>query len=329
MKYKHLSLEEREILFKYKALGKSLRYIAKRLGRSHSTLVRELKRPKFGKSYLPCKAEKEARRIAFRQRARAALKNPTIFLFVREHLRKPYSWSPETIAGRLPKEYKGQSICTESIYRYIYLNKKTKREKLWKYLELHRRKRMKKNGRKVKSFTKLSEAIPIDLRPKSINERVELGHWETDNMEGVRSDKTAVSVTTERVTRKVKLGKLNGHTAQIKTDTVVGQLKSEDMGIVKSITMDRGPENSGYKIISDKLNIPVFACNPYHSWEKGTVENTVKRIRKYIPKGISVDNITQEYLTALEDKFNNTPRKCLGFLTPNEYYEKIQTASNK
>jgi len=327
LKYKHLSLEEREKLFAYRALGKPFRWIAKRLGRSHSTLVRELKRPKYGRAYLPCIAQREADRVGLRQRQRAALKNPLIFLFVREHLRPPYSWSPEMIAGRLPLIHPGESICTESIYRYIYLNPKTKREKLWRYLELHRKKRMKKDGRKVKSFSKLTEAIPIQMRPETINKRIELGHWETDNMEGVKSDKTSVSVTTERVTRKVKLGKLNGHTARVKTDVVVNQLKGEVKGFVKSITMDRGPENSGYRKVRDRLSVDVYACTPYHSWEKGSVENTIKRIRRFVPKGMSVDNITQEYLTALENKFNNTPRKILGFLTPNEYYERIRLAS--
>jgi len=327
LKYKHLSLEEREKLFAYRTLGKTFRWIAEKLGRSHTTLIRELKRPKYGKAYLPCIAQREADRVAIRQRQRAALKNPLIFLFVREHLRKPYSWSPETISGRLPLEHPGESICTESIYRYIYLNKKTKREKLWKYLELHRRKRMKKDGRKVKSFTKLSEAIPIDLRPEHINNRQEIGHWETDNMEGKKTDRTSVSVTVERTTRKVRIGKLSGHTAQVKTDSVINSLKLEDSGFVRSITFDHGPENSGYKTIGEKLNVITYACNPYHSWEKGTVENTIKRLRRFVPKGISVDNVTQRYLTALENKFNSTPRKVLGFLTPNEYYGRIHLAS--
>ena len=325
--YKHLSLEEREKLFAYKTLGKSLRWIAKRLGRPHSTLVRELKRhSKYGKPYIPCRAHSEAIRVSTRQRQRAALKNPLIFLFVRTHLRED-RWSPETIAGRLPHVHPEETISIETIYRYIYLNKKTKREKLWKHLTLHRKTRMKKEGRKVKSFCRLSEAIPIQNRPEHINKRIELGHWETDNMEGRRSDKAVISVTTERVTRKVKLGKLNGHTARVKTVVVISQLISEEKGFVKSITMDRGPENAGYRVISKKLGIPVFACSPYHSWEKGSVENTIQRLRRYIPKGISIDNITQEYLSALEDKFNNTPRKVLGFLTPNEYYGRIQSAS--
>ena len=297
------------------------------MGRSHSTLVREIGRPKFGKEYIPCIVQREVEKIASHQRIRARLKNPLVFTYVREHLRPPYSWSPETISGRLPVDHPGESICPETIYRYIYLNPKTKRERLWKYLTLHRKKRMKKDGRKVKSYTKLSEAIPIQERPEYINNRIELGHWETDNMEGVRNDKTSVSVTTERVTRKVKFGKLEGHTARVKTDMIVGQLESEDNGFVRSITFDRGPENSGYKEIGERLEVDTYACTPYHSWEKGTVENTIQRLRRFVPKGFSVDTISQEYLRALEDRFNNTPRKVLGFLTPNEYYERIRLAS--
>jgi IS30 family transposase len=315
-------------LFAYKALGKSLRWIAKRLGRSHISFVRDLGRhTKYGRDYLPCNAQKEAERSAVRQRQRAALKNPTVFLYVREHLREPYLWSPETISERLPLDHPGESICTESIYRYIYLNPKTKREKLWKYLILHRKKRMKKYGRKVKDYTKLTEAISIDLRPVSVNKRNEFGHWETDNMEGKRSDKTAVSITVERVTRKVKFSKLTGHTASVKTKAVVQSLSLEENRFVKSITMDRGPENSGYRQIRDPLDVTIYGCNPYHSCEKGTVENTIQRLRRYIHKGVSVENINQPYLTLLEDKFNNTPRKCLGFLTPDEYYERIRSAS--
>ena len=327
LKYKHLNLEEREKIYALKEKGLSLRSIAKRLNRNVSTISGELRRPKFGKEYIPCVVQKEVERIASRQRQRARLKNPTVFLFVREHLRQD-GWSPETIAGRLPHVHPGESVCHETIYRYIYLNPKTKKEKLWKYLTLHRKKRMKKEGRKVRGYTRLSEAIPISERPDSINKRKESGHWETDNPEGKKSDKTSVSVTVERVSRKTKLGKLTGHTARVKTKSVVGSLSKEDKDFVKSVTMDRGPENSGYQDIEDAPDVDIYACNPYHSWEKGSVENTILRLRRYIPKGTSVDGITQEYLDLPEDKFNNTPRKCLGFLTPNEYCERIHLASN-
>lgn len=319
---------EREKLFAYISSGKSLRWVAKKMRRSHTTLSRELeRRSKYGRKYIPCYAQKEAERISSRQRQRSRLKNPLIFLYVRKHLRPPYSWSPEIISGRLSIDHPGESICHETIYRYIYLNKKTKSEKLWKYLALHRRKRMKKDGRKVKRYTHLSEAIPVPERPEHINNRSEPGHWETDNMEGKRSDKTSVSVTVERVTRKTKLGKLTDHTSKTKTNLVVEQLKGERIK-VKSVTYDRGPENAGYKKISKELGAEAYACSPYHSWEKGTVENMIKRARKYSPKGESVDGVTQKHLNMVEDILNNTPRKCLNYLTPNEYYERICSASN-
>lgn len=317
---------EREKLFGFREKGLSFRAISKLLHRNVGTISREIDRhTKYGRRYVPCHAHSESIRVGVRQRRKSALKNPTVFLYVRTSLRKEL-WSPEIIAGRLPIDHPGESICLETIYRYIYLNPRTKRDKLWKYLELHRRKRMKKNGRKVKEYSKLTEAIPIQERPEIINNRLEAGHWETDNLEGKRSDKSAISVTVERVMRKTKLSKLSAHTAQVKTKAVIQNLNQErkinDI-FVKSITFDRGPENSGYKEIGVKLGITTYACNPYHSWEKGTVENMNKRIRRFIPKGISVEDITQEYLTLLEDKLNNTPRKVLNYLTPNEFQKKL------
>lgn len=324
--YKHLSLEERERIFGFKEKGLSLQDIAKLLHRNVGTISRELNRhSKYGKRYLPCHAQREALRIGSRQRRRSALKNPTVFLYVRTKLRNEL-WSPEIIAGRLPIEHPGESICFETIYRYIYLNPRTKRDRLWQYLELHRRKRMVKNGRKVKEYTKLTEAIPIQNRPETINNRSEVGHWETDNMEGKRSDKTAISVTIERLLRLTKLTKLEGHNASVKTDAVISRLKEEwkiNPDFVKSITFDRGPENSGYKTIKEKLKVEIYACNPYHSWEKGGVENMNKRIRRFIPKGSSVEFITQQYLNILETKLNSTPRKVLNYLTPFEFQRKI------
>lgn len=313
-------------MFGLREKGLSLRAISKQLKRNVGTISREIDRhTKYGRRYLPCYAQREALRVGARQRRKSALKNPTVFLYVRTSLRKEL-WSPELIAGRLPIEHPGESICHETIYRYIYLNPRTKRDRLWKYLELHRRKRMQKNGRKVKEFEKLSEAIPIGNRPELINNRLEPGHWETDNLEGKRSDKSAISVTVERLMRKTKLAKLSAHTAQVKTKAVINNLNQEkkiNPEFVKSITFDRGPENSGYKEIGKRLGITTYACNPYHSWEKGGVENMNKRIRRFIPKGISVEGITQDYLTLLEDKLNNTPRKVLNYLTPNEFQEKL------
>jgi IS30 family transposase len=325
--YHHLSLEEREKLYAWKEAGISLRKIGQRLKRNVGTLSREWRRnAKYGIPYLPCTAHRKSEKRALKQRYRAPLKEPLIFLYVRTRLRDR-KWSPEAIAGRLPIDYPGYSINDETIYRYVY-GKKQRRMKLWEHLVLHRRKRMKKNGRKVKAYGRLSEAISIKDRPSIITARVRPGDWETDNMEGKRSDETAVSVTVDRMTRVTRLWKLADHTAATKAEALIVQMKQEDPVLRGSITCDRGPENSNHADITDIHHMPVYACDPYHSWEKGTVENTIGKIRRYIPKGRSVDGVSQKKLDLIEKIMNNTPRKCLGFLTPNEYFEKILIASH-
>lgn len=318
-KYSQLNLEEREKLYGWKQKGLSLRQIAKQLGRSHSSLVRELKRHmQYGKPYLPCIAEKRSKRWSVKQRYQAPLKPPLIFLYVREKLR--LGWSPETIAGRLVIDHPGFSITDETIYRYVY-GKKQKRMKLWKYLTLGRKKRRVKYGRSVHRSTKIPEAISIDLRPQEVTQRKTPGHWETDNMEGVRSDQSVVSVTVERLARITLLNKMNDRTAKSKTHIVVDRLSDFPRALKQTITADNGAENTQHKAITEQLNLEgMYFCHPYHSWEKGTVENTIGRLRRFIPKGSSIDQLTDEEIAVVEHSINSTPRKCLGFLTP---YEKM------
>lgn len=325
--FHQLTLEEREKYFLWKNQGVSLRNIGKRLGRSHTTLSREFKRhTRYGRPYLPCRADRRAHRWADRQRYRAPLKEPLIFLYVREHLRAPFRWSPETIAGRLPVDHPGYTIDDDTIYRYIY-GKKQKRMKLSRYLLLHRKKRMKKYGRKVTNRGEVVHAISISKRPKSVMKRKRVGHWETDNMEGVKSDATGVSVTVERMSRVARLRKLADHTAATKTGVLLTQFSDEPDACKKSITLDNGPENKDGGRFQRITTMTVYKTVPYHSWEKGTVENTVGRVRRWIPKKTSVDGITQKHLMIIEDDMNNTPRKILGYLTPNEVYAKISKSS--
>jgi len=201
---------------------------------------------------------------------------------------------------------------------------KGRRFKLWKHLVHHRKKRMKKGGRKVKHYAQLASAVPIDDRPEYINTRTRIGDFESDNMEGKRSDKTSVSVSVDRTSRKVYIKKLNDHKALTKAKAIIQDLEST---IACSITVDRGPENARHDTIEQQTGVVTYACNPYHSWVKGTVENTIGRVRRKIPKGTSVDSIQQYELTTIERWMNSTPRKCLGFLTPDEYHEKMQTTS--
>lgn len=325
--YKHLSLEEREKLYFLRGQGLSLRYIGDILGRKHSSLSRELRRNKVGLGkrsreyltfeYIPCKAQIKAEKRAIKQRMKAPLKETLIWLYVRVHLREPFSWTPEEISNRLGLEHPGKYINTESIYQYIY-SRKAKRCKLWELLPNARKIRMKKLGRKIQRSGKIPGSISIDLRPKVVGRRKQFGHWETDNIIGKNTDDSALSVSVERVTRYTILTKLNNRSAQTKTDTLVKRLLEFTLHSRRTLTQDNGKENSYHDQITIQTTMKVFFCHAYHSWEKGTVENTNQRIRRFIPKGISMDQVTEEYIKSLEYKLNNTPRKCLNYLTPQE-----------
>jgi IS30 family transposase len=317
-KYHQLSLEEREKIYAWKLQGVTLREIGRRLKRNHTSLSRELKRNKQpGTEYISCKAHERSIKRGVDQRHHAPLKNPLIFLYVRRGLRR--KWSPEEIEGRLPIDFPGYSITDETIYRYIY-KRWVKRLKFWRYLTLRRKKRMKHRGCRPRRDSKIPNARGIDRRPKIINERKTIGHWESDNMEGIKTDKTAVSVTVERSLRLAHLTKVAGKKSDSKTMAVTTRLQKYPRKLRKTITLDNGSENTYHQIIKINLNMNVYFCHAYHSWEKGTVENTIGRLRRYLPKGKSLDHLTDEKLKQIEEEMNNTPRKCLGFLTP---YEKL------
>lgn len=322
--YKHLRLEERERMYALKESGKSLREIAKTLERSAATISREFRRNhRAGEKYLPCRAQRKAENKAVKQRYKAPLKEPGIYLYVKDHLKM--KWSPETIAGRLSVEYPDKSITPETIYAYIY-KPKNKKQKLWQYLTHARKKRMKKDGRRVRRECKIPNAVSIDLRSKTVEKREALGHWETDLMEGTRKTRDVLSVTVERATRYTLLAKLPTKKAKHKTDSLITQLQILPRRLRKSVTADNGTENTNHSEVTKHLKIPVYFCHPYHSWEKGTVENTIGRIRRVIPKSTDLTPITHEQVTLLQATLNNTPRKCLGYLTP---YEKISGMTPK
>lgn len=326
--YKHLNLEEREKLFVWKEQGISLREIGRRLGRSHTSILRELTRNKTGKSrksreyltfkYVPCKANQKALKRGIKQRKKAPLKETLIWLYVREHLRKPFTWTPEQISGRLKLDYPGKSICPEAIYQYIY-SKQGSEYKLWDYLVNRRKKRMKKEGRRVQRASKIPNAISIDQRPKVVDLRKRIGDWETDNILGKLTDKTALSVTVERVT-KLTLVSLADKSAYSKTKALIKRLGKFPKRARITLTADNGGENTYHQEIKQTLKLDVFFCHAYHSWEKGTVENTNGRIRRFIPKGVSLDTLKEDQIKELEYRLNSTPRKCLNYLTP---YEKM------
>jgi transposase, IS30 family len=335
MSYKHLSLLEREKIFCLKEQGVPLHDIAKKLKRNVGTISRELKRNRTGKgkvsneylsmSYIPCKAQVKAETRALKQRQKAPLKNPKVFLYVREHLKPPFSWTPDEIAGRIKRVHPEEEISYETIYRYIY-SKKGRKFKLWQYLTLGRKKRMKKNGRSIHRDSKIPGSISIDLRPEVVANRSRVGDWETDNLGGKTTDKTALSVSIERLSRYTILTKLSNRLAVTKKDALVRRLGIFPKDARLTLTTDNGSENSKHQQISQDLKLTMYFCHAYHSWEKGGVENMNQRIRRFIPKGTSIDNLTDEQIKEIERRLNSTPRKCLNYLTPHEKMSELLSA---
>ena len=323
-------MSERVELYALSEQGVSLRDIAKKIGRNVSTVSRELRRNKSrcDHAYRPVKAQENAVKKAVKQRSKAPLKGPETYLYVREKL-KNEGWSPGTIAGRIKIDKPHLSIHHETIYQYIY--GKGKRHQLWTHLKKKRVRRKIKKGRSVRvanSPTRIPNAVSILKRPPGVENRQVEGHLETDLMEGPRSDKEVLSVEVFRKARYSQLSKLPDKTAKVKQKTITKKLKllqslqKSNRPILKSITADGGPENTNHQQISKILGVKFYFCQPYHSWEKGSVENTIKRIRYFIPKGTPLSQFTDAQIQWLENKLNNTPMKCLKYLTPNEAFEK-------
>jgi IS30 family transposase len=330
--YHQLTLVERERIYGMLEKGLSVRSIGKQLHRSHTSIARELRRniaygnEYLGNTYLPCKAQRLADKRMRCQRRKAPLKHPAIFLYVREHLRM--RWSPEIIAGRLSIDHPGLSICPETIYQYIYAKRSPSRHAHFEqYLTLKRKKRMKKGGRSVHRLGRIPEAISIEKRPKIIDQRTQIGHWETDNIIGTSRDSTTLSVTVERKTRYTIMTRLKDRTAQTKANAVIQRLQRFPKQARRSLTTDNGPENMRHKRVTEETGMPVYFCHAYHSWEKGTVENMNGRIRRYIPKGVSVDCLSPVLVQGIEDILNTTPRKCLQYRTPREMMNKLRATT--
>lgn len=320
--YQHVTLEERELLFLWYKQGLSLREIGRRLNRSDTTIGRELKRnqlltrglEKLTGKYIPCRAHEKAQKRAVKQRTQASWKGPEVLLYVREKLRE--GWSPETIAGRISMDHPGLSIRHETIYRMIY-EPQNKKVRLWRFLECRRKKRMKKEGRRVQRDSRISEAVSIVQRPAVVANRTRLGDWETDNLIGKQTDKTALSVSVERLTR-LSILSLTDKTAIGKLTVLFTRFSTMPKALRETMTADNGSENTRHKEITQALEMAMYFCHAYASWEKGSVENMNKRIRRYLPKGMSLDSLTEETIQIIEWQLNNTPRKCLDWKTPLE-----------
>lgn len=325
MKYKHLSIEEREKIQSMIWEKRSIRDIAKELGRSPASISRELKRNRpLQFRYAPRIAEIRAQEKRKSRGRKLRLKSLFIRRYVILHLKQGYS--PEQIAGRLSKDHSDLSISHEAIYQYIYNQVhregrgllKPHHHDLRKYLKRCHKRRAKKGMRKSQRIWR-PKGIPIDLRPKEVETRKTLGHWETDSMVSKKS-KFGLNTLVERKTGLVFITKIKDGTSQTTKDAVTERLGALPEKFRKTITSDNGSENFLYDETMNILDLTWFFAHPYHSWERGTNENTNGLIRWYLPKGTDFATISDETIKSIEDALNNRPRKRLGWKTPLEAF---------
>ena len=318
--YKHLSNEERDKIAVLRAQRYSLNKIAKMLNRNKSTISRELKRNSAPTRdvYLPHKANQRAKSRKQLAGKRQRLKNSTIRTFVINRLQ--LGWSPELIAGSLPLHYPKLSISHEAIYQYIYDKHIRKQNNLTTYLVRAHKKRYNKGHSRKHRKSHIPNRISIAERPKHIENRTQPGHWEADSMVS-RQSKPAIAVMVERKSRIVLLEKLLRKTSLQFSNAIYSRLKDYPGHLRRTITYDNGSENVNHEIINKKLSTKSYFCNPYHSWEKGTVENSIGLVRRYLPKKTDFAKLSNQELVSIEYLLNNRPRKCLNFKTPLQVFK--------
>jgi len=314
MTYTHLSAEERDTLAVLHGKGLSLHFIAKELNRSPSTLSRELKRnapPVRTGYYLPHKAHQRALNRNQTSHQKERLKLPRIRAYVRKGLKR--GWSPELTAGRWKYIHSDLPISHEAIYQWVYEDAKD----LIPFLLRARKQRQHRGYSRKHRKSHIPNRISITSRPKEIERRKKAGHWETDTAVS-RKSKPVLQITTERKTRFTQITRLPDKTAKAMRIALNRRLSRIPATLRTSITYDNGTENTDHEVVNRTLGTQSYFCEPYHSWEKGTVENTIGLVRRFLPKKTDFAIVLSKDIRRIERWINNRPRKCLNFKTPAE-----------
>jgi len=317
---KHLTHDDRKIIEKLLKEHKGMRTIARILNRSHSVISYELRHNKG--DHLPYDADRaqhhhEQKQLKKGNRSKISI-NTALKHYIIERLTED-QLSPEQIAGRLKRFHKGTIgyACHETIYDFIYSDEQI-REKHYIHLRRHRPRRGQWHSRKKKQT--IRERTSIHERPEEVNQKLVAGHWEADSMI-FSQQKGILSVQVERVSKLVRLTRCPDKTADETNQALCRTADSVPPMYFRSVTFDNGTENAKHMELKKMFEIETYFCDPYCSWQKGLVENTNMLIRQYLPLGTPIDRVSDEEIQKTEDKLNNRPRKCLNYLTPNEYFQ--------
>lgn len=308
MSYRRVTREDRLRIKDGLDGGLSKSELADKLGFHKSTIGREISRNSGGRGYRPKQAHgfalarEEPKHGPYRM-------NPVIMSLITERLE--LKWSPEQISNRLKVEGE-ETVSAETIYKFIYQDRANGGE-LWKNLRRARRTRRKRFPSEDRRG-QIKNATPISERSAKANKRKKLGHWERDTMLG-KDRKTGVLVITDRKSRFNKFRKLNRRLAPKVTKETITALKGLP---VKSVTNDRGQEFSDHERCAKKLNVQIYFCDPYSSYQRGTNENRIGILRQYFPKKSDLSKLTNGHLRKIEFEINNRPMKILDWRTPYE-----------
>jgi IS30 family transposase len=308
--YSHLLDEERDQIAVMRTAGHSIGAIARLLRRAKSTVSRELRRNALPSGhYSPLHA---AGAYQLRRRREAAIeKDQQLGIFVRDRLAE--GWSPEQIAGWLKAgaEQGLRTIGCETIYAFIYRGAQ-KAEQLWRYLaRCHKRR---KPSRARPSRDKIKDRSSIHERPPSVATRTEAGHWEGDLIICKRA--RPVLVLHERKSRVTLAARLIGKTAAEAISVMLAIFGRIAPALRKSITFDNDTAFAQHALLKTMRAMTTWFCDAYASWQKGGVENTNGRLRRWLPRNLDIDKISDEEIQDIVFTINLTPRKCLGFKTP-------------
>lgn len=314
--YKHLNSEERDLIAVLKSKGYSLRAMAKKLQRDPGTLSRELRRnapPVHQGYYLSHKAHDRALKRNQESHQRARLKSAELRCYVSQKLQN--DWSPELIAGRWNRCHPSLAISHEAIYQWVYSDARH----LIPHLVRAHKKRLRRGYSRKHRKTHIPERVSIQSRPKNVEERRQSGHWETDTAVS-RQSRAALQISVERKTRYTKLAKLCSKAARPMSNALNRRLSRLPQTLRRTITYDNGSENVEHVRTNRILGTQSYFCEPFHSYEKGTVENTVGIVRRFFPKKTDFAIIQPVIIKRLERWINHRPRKCLNFQTPAEVF---------
>lgn len=317
--YTHLTTEERDQIALLRAQGCSQNEIASRLGRDKGTVSREFTRngaPVYA-VYRPHRAQARAAQRKSQAHRRPRLKAGRTRAYVVRQLTR--GWSPERIAGRLRHLGWFPRVSPEAIYQFVYDPRVRARHDLVACLARAHRRRKRAGGGKRPAAAYIPHRMGIEARPHIIARRRQLGHWEADTVDS-RQSLAGLGVAVERASRLSKVRRIERVTAAAFRRALTGRLGRLPPCARRSLTYDNGRENVEHEQVNAVLGTRSYFCTPYHSWEKGTVENVIGLIRRFLPKGTDFATVSPAELKRIERWLNTLPRKCLGYRTPQEVF---------